>query len=102
MSGYAEAAGNAHTKNTQPQSGRQWVMRVISYLVAVAMMGSIYTTRHASEINWHYEMVHAQYLFRGWEQHWSSQMQTFTPDQLMLLGGMIVVFFCSGCSIMKS
>ena len=77
-------------------------MRVISYLMAIAVMASIYTTRHASEINWHYEVVHAQYLFRGWEQHWMIQMQAFTSDQLMLLGGVIVVFFCSACSIMKS
>jgi hypothetical protein len=53
-------------------------------------------------MNWDYELIHAEYLFRGWRAGWAYSVAGFTGAEWMLLGTCALVFLWSGWSIYRS
>ena len=72
---------------------------IIAWFMAASIMAVAYFGRHLDEINWHHEWVEFEYHYRGWSQGWMAQLRTFSTNEIMLLGAVVLVFVWSAVNI---
>ena len=74
---------------------------IIAWMVTISMAAAVWGGHHFNEINVRHMVTQFEYHYRGWLQGWQMQMRMFSPNEMMLLGAVVLVFLWSAVTINK-